>query len=335
MSNSNRFAVLAQLGGGMPPPKKPKVDALFGGKYSGHQLGQMRKKLTELYPDHPHNKRASPEMEGRALKGLGKALGNKSYVDAGRKLQYGNLSPEELLLKHPSAFLRQYTIRAGFLQQPDDSLRSKNAKTGFNETATASKKFHLVASKSSKSIGIPSVEKDTIFDVSSGWTHKRKQDFNLVQISRKKDVEKVFGADKVQFGPEIEGGFLPMVQSKFGTLTSTPSNKNVKAFKRGELGLGSLKQPSNPVFTTELTGCSIVRLKNSVAHIRPGDAGGEALQSSFTPGQSYGRKDYLDADNSFVMLRKKPDGRTKLYYQTHHYDESSRSGSRYLEPPKK
>lgn len=48
--SGNRFAAVAALGSREPRPAKKKVDALFGGTYSGNQLGQMRKKMAELFP---------------------------------------------------------------------------------------------------------------------------------------------------------------------------------------------------------------------------------------------------------------------------------------------
>ncbi len=329
----NQFAVLAKLGSGSPPVAKKKVEPLFGGKYTGNQLGQMRKKMAELFPDHPKDQRAPRELEGRALKKLGKELGNQSHIDQGRQLQYGHLPPEQLLVQHPSAFLRANTIRGNFLQHSENPLRGNKAKNGFSEKASTQRSFHLVDSQSLP--GYSGVSNNQIIDSKSGQDNQRKGDFSLVQDTHKTLVKNAYGVGDEPFNRNLQGAFLPMLQAQHKQLTSAPSSKNVTAFKRGALDTASLDQPSHPVFTTELTGCSVVRHKNALAHIRPHPAGdGTTLHSSFTPAQSYGRKDYQDAENAFVMTRQKPDGRTKLYYQTHHGDEPSRSGSRYLEHAK-
>lgn len=328
----NRFEALATLGSSEPRTPKKKVDALFGGAYSGHQLGQMRKKMAELYPDHPKAERAPRELEGRALKRLGKELGNASYIARGRKLQYGHLTPEQLLTQHPSAFLRSNTIRAGFLQNSDVALSERSSEGGFSEGAAHRRTFHLISNRGSEALAYSGVhQSDQILDSRTGKTQARHADFNLVQDSRKSQVEDAFGKDNVGVGPGFEGAFLPMLQSRFPALTSAPGKKNVTAFKRGKLDTASMDRPSQPIFTTELTGCSIVRMGNTVLHVRPHpDSDGTTLQGSFAREQSYGRKDYPDAMNSFVMLRKKSNGGIKLYYQTHHDEGASISGSRYL-----
>lgn len=326
----NRFEVLRQLGSGSPSTAQKKVEPLFGGKYAGNQLGQMRKKMAELFPDHPKNQRAPRELEGRALKKLGKELGNQSHIDQGRKLQYGHLPPEQLLVQHPSAFLRANTIRGNFLQHSENPLRGNKAKNGFNEKASTQRSFHLVDNQLLP--GSSGVANNQIIDSKSGQHSQRKGDFSLVQDTHKAALKSIFGVGDEPFSRELQGAFLPMLQAQHKQLTSAPSSKNVTAYKRGKLDTNSLDQPGHPVFTTELTGCSVVRHKNSLAHIRPhptSDA--ETLHSSFTPAQSYGRKDYQDADNVFVMTRQKPDGRTKLYFQTHQYGKPSQSGSRFLE----
>lgn len=332
--SGNRFAAVAALGSREPRPAKKKVDALFGGTYSGNQLGQMRKKMAELFPEHPKTARAPRELEGRALKRLGKELGNANYVAHGRKLQYGHLTPEQLLVQHPSAFLRENTIRGGFLQHSEAPLRGSASEDGFSEGASPRRQFHLVSNLGSEALKYSGVFSDKIIESRTGQERSRKADFNLVQDSRKSQVESAFGKDHVGFGPAMEGAFLPMLQSRFPVLTSEPKATNVTGFKRGKLDTSSMQRPSQPIFTTELTGCSIVRSGNTLLHLRPHPTSdGATLQGSFTREQSYGRQDYPTAMNSFVMLRQKSNGATKLYYQTHHDEGSSISGSRYLTGP--
>jgi hypothetical protein len=325
----NPYAELAKLGGELPAPKKP--EALFGGTYSGNMLGQMRKQMTELFPDHSHGERAPREMEGRALKRIGKETGNESLVAQGRKLQYGHLTPEELLQQHPSAFLRKNTLRSNFLQ-PGDSPLVKGDQAGFHGKAKRETGFQLMShAADAKGFEFYSVENDKIVDSASGTSRSRKQAYSLIPSHLGAEGLKLYrdmtGQD-AQLGPTMTGAFLPMVQAKFDTLRSKPSKKNVNLFKEGTVNTDHLAT-GHSVFTTELTGCSVVRQQSSLHHIRP-NSDGAKMQKSFPSSQSYGRLDYPDANNSFVMMRTKPDGRVKLYYQTHQDNQPSTSGSRYL-----
>lgn len=322
-ANENPYAALAELGGRMPGSKKPKDDPLFGTRYKGNVLGQMRAQHKRLFPDHAKGQPATREQEGRALKRLGKERNNQSYIDQGRKLQYGHLSPEELLQRHPSAFLRQYTIKAGWLQHPEAPLGKD-----FDQVAKRRAKLKLV--KGPAELGVPDPGDDRITEESTGIERKRKGHFNLIRAGSEREVKDRFGAGNLEIGPQFEGGFLPMVQSRYPKLTSAPSERNVEQFKKGKLGTQGM-EGSPPVFTTELSGCSITHSGGRLVHIRPhAQATGEELQSSLPKGRTFGRGDY-PASDAFVMLRKKGD-RMKLYYQKHSaVDGRSTSGSRYLE----
>jgi hypothetical protein len=332
--NTNPYAVLSELGGRMPATPPRKAEPLFGGTYSGAMLGNMRKQMKELFPDHPHDQRAPREMEGRALKRIGKETGNTEHVDAGRRLQYGHLSPEQLFQQHPSAFLRENNVRANFVQHSTMPLVTGQEK-GFHGKARGNAGFHLMAHPDgTQGFEAYSVDHDKIVDSVSGRTHGRKAAYSLVPSEPRdpNDGRKKFEEmteSEPQLGPRMTAAFLPMVQSKSDKLTSPLNKKNVKAFKAGTIDTARL-DAGHLVLTTELTGCSIVRQGSNLHHVRP-ESEGRKLQDNFTSSQSYGRKDYPEADNSFVMARKKPDGRVKLYYQTHQYGQPSVSGSRYLE----
>jgi hypothetical protein len=271
------------------------------------------------------------------LKRIGKETGNDAYVQKGRALQYGHLSPEQLLVRHPSAFLRENTIRAGLLQHPENALRGHGDDNpdSFAQKASPQRTFSLIDNGPQDGYRLPRVASDRIVDSATGKALVRKRDFNLVQDTHRPLVRELPGNETLPFGPDIQGGFLPMLQARHETLTTAPSKKNVTAFRQGRLPIDALQREAHPVFTTELTGCSIVRMGNALAHIRPDEQGdGLKLHDSFSREQSYGRRDYVGQHNAFVMLRQKPDGRTKLYFQTHG-SEGSVSGSRYLEPPKR
>lgn len=327
----NRFAELGKLGGEPPPAKKP--DALFGGAYSGNMLGQMRSKMKELFPEHSHSERAPREMEGRALKRIGKELGNDSLIAQGRKLQYGHLTPEQLLQQHPSAFLRENTIRANFLQHSETPLVKGN-EDGFGIKAKTETGFHLMPHPEDRrtSFSQYTVWSDKIVDDASGQTRTAKKSYSLIPSESRptndaRKAYKLMVGEDPPLGPEMKGAFLPMVQSKYDTLKSKPSKKNVSMFKEGTVNTERVA-PGHMVFTTELTGCSVVRQQSNLHHIRP-ESDGAQLHASLGSSQSYGRGDYPGAPNSFVMMRTKADGRVKLYYQAH-YNDRSETGSRYL-----
>lgn len=65
-------------------------------------------------------------------------------------------------------------------------------------------------------------------------------------------------------------------------------------------------------------------------HLRPRNSG-LAMQNSLSPAHTYGRRDYSQPNQAFVMMRQKADGRAKLYYQQHDWNTGGiRSGSRYF-----
>jgi hypothetical protein len=290
-------------------------------------LGDVRKEFRKLYPDYKASDAVTREMEGRAVKRVGKARENDSIIQRGRNMQYGHLSPEALLQKHPSAFLRRYTIRAGsgLVQGSESPLRGSN---GFNQTATHDRAFNLV-NVTGEQYGNMRTDGSSDIIGNDGHTRARKGDFSLM-LGSNRDMAVAGLGEALSVGPSFKGAFLPMVEANYGRLNSAPSAKNVDQYRRGKLSIEGLAK-SKPVFTTELTGCSIVRNGTALSHIRPHpSSSGRELHSSFSGEKSFGRRDYPDASNTFTMIRKKPDGRVKLYYQKHYDDKPSVSGSRYL-----
>jgi hypothetical protein len=266
------------------------------------------------------------EQKGRMLKRVGKTLGIQSLIDKGREMHYGHLSPEELLVQHPSAFLRQNTIRGHFLQHSLAPLGED-----FDEPASPDRSFKLLQ-MNDPSHGLRGGQ---ITD-QTGRRRTRTGDYTLVQDShlpsaRDRGVAHESGS--------FSGGFLPMLQTT-RTDPSPDDTSHFAGFGQGALDVRRLSSPSHPVFTTELTGCSIVRLGHHLAHVRPHpDSGGAELQQHLQAAPSFGRNQYPAIDDrAFVMMRRKADGRVKLYFQKHIYQDNSNSfhahsGSQYLEPP--
>ncbi len=266
------------------------------------------------------------EQKGRMLKRVGKTLGIQSLIDKGREMHYGHLSPEELLVQHPSAFLRQNTIRGHFLQHSMAPLGED-----FDEPASLDRSFKLLR-MNDPSHGLRGGQ---ITD-QTGRQRPRTGDYTLVQdthlaAARERGV--------AQESASFRGGFLPMLQTN-RTDPSPDDTRHFSGFGEGALDIRRLSSPSHPVFTTELTGCSVVRLGHHLAHLRPHpDSGGSELQQHLQPAPSFGRTDYPAVDDrAFVMMRRKADGRVKLYFQKHIYQDHNNtfravSGSRYLEPP--
>jgi hypothetical protein len=86
----------------------------------------------------------------------------------------------------------------------------------------------------------------------------------------------------------------------------------------------------NVTLTTQLSGCSIVKRYGTMLHLRP-RTDGLAMQQSLSPAHTYGRQNYPAPDRAFVMMRQKPDGRTKIYFQHQDWTTAGlRSGSRYF-----
>ncbi|MBL4671439.1 MAG: hypothetical protein JKX81_04195, partial [Arenicella sp.] len=266
MNNENRFAALQSLRG-RTPPKIPKRKTpttkkpSFSGTYHPQMLGDMRKEFRKLYPDHNVRDTVTREMEGRAIKRVGKAREDHSIIQRGRNMQYGHLSPEELLQKHPSAFLRRHTIRAGsaLVQGSEDPLRKSN---GFNQRASHERAFNLVKVAGNAFSNMRTDGNSKIIG-DDGHTRERVNDFSLMLGSNRQMAEDGLGG-AISIGPSFNGGFMPMMQANYGRLNSAPSAKNVDQYKSGNLSIESLAS-SKPVFTTELTGCSIVRTATALS----------------------------------------------------------------------
>jgi hypothetical protein len=266
------------------------------------------------------------EQKGRMLKRVGKTLGIQSLIDKGREMHYGHLSPEELLVQHPSAFLRQNTIRSQYLQHPERPFGS-----GFHQPANLDSRFHLLQMENEAE----GVQGENIVDA-GGRQRTRRGNYVMVQDNELESARRI-GIRHV--GPAFSGGFLPMLQ--INRRDPSPEDPtHFTGFDQGALNIGQMGVRPPPVFTTELTGCSIVRMGSHLAHVRPHpESGGASLQEQLGNPPSFGRREYpVEHHNAFTMMRRKPDGRVKLYYQIHGYNEADRgershSGSYYLESP--
>jgi hypothetical protein len=262
--------------------------------------------------------------QGRNLKRLGKRTGTQWMIDKGREWQYGHLSPEELLKQHPSAFLRTYAIESQ-LESPDAPRTRLRASVNRN--------FQLRVAPD----GAPLRQFGPIQEVASGIRRAPLGFVNLVFS------EQAAAHGTPQLGQTFHAAFLPMrqvTQDNFNTLAVAGNrrqrfearlNQNVPGYQRGRITDNQLAHAGETVtLTTQLSGCSIVKRYGTMLHLRPKNDG-LAMQNSLSPEHTYGRRDYPQPHQAFVMMRRKPDGRTKLYFQRQDWVTGTlHSGSRYL-----
>jgi hypothetical protein len=80
--------------------------------------------------------------------------------------------------------------------------------------------------------------------------------------------------------------------------------------------------------TAQLSGCSVTHQGGCLRHLRPAESGVDLHNNleRTNPGHTYGRNDY--PRTSFVMMKKKANGRTRIYHQLNNNPASS--GKRYL-----
>lgn len=261
----------------------------------------------------------SREDVGRTLKQAGKQLGQSKMIEAGRDLQYGHLSPEQLFKEHPSAFLRKYAVQST-IQAPDQP-------GGMSSTATQFQ-FRTITGATS---GFPQL--DQITD-RSGTTRTPTAHLQLIKSSDAQQHQGVHGS--VQVGQDFSAAFLPMLQSTDDLMTGRgrqsgkPSDQTVSGFSQGRVRNRNLNRREESItVTTQLSGCSVTRQGGAFLHIRPHTDGVTLDNTLSAQGPTFGRTDYPSGRQAFVMVRSKPDGSARLHYQVHDGDTGTiRSGRR-------
>lgn len=235
----------------------------------------------------------SSENKGRDLKRLGKRVGNQWMIDKGRNMQYGHMSPDQLLQHHPSAFLRQYEVQS-FLE-PADALA--------NQPVDHNHQFALINMVAGG---------QNITETRTNVSKQSKQQLGLIHSNQLAHYQ--YGG-MPQAGNTFNAAFLPMRQANAGEVGT--GNVNDVTVANGVNGrvtdLGLAGANNQMTMTTHLSGCSITRQHNSLSHVRP-HASGAVLSTNLGAQHSYGRQDMPDG-GAFVMMRKKADGRTKLHWQ--------------------
>ncbi len=243
----------------------------------------------------------SRENKGRDLKRLGKTIGNQRMIDKGREMQYGHMRPDELLQHHPSAFLRQYEVRS-FLEGADAPA---------TQATDHNHQFALI------NIGAGGYD---ITESRTGVSKKAKQQLGLIHAANLGDNEQV--------GHTFNAAFLPMRQANPGEVaTGNIDNVTVANGVNGRVtDVGLTAAHTNMTMTTQLSGCSVTRQQNALSHIRP-HASGTVLNTNLGTQHTFGRQD-MPHGEAFVMMRKKPDGRTKLHWQRD--SQQTTTGKKYL-----
>lgn len=242
------------------------------------------------------------ETIGRNLKRAGKATGNQWMIDRGRQMQYGHLSPEQLMKQHPSAFLRTYAVQS-HIEHPEHVGR--NASTNEN--------FQLRTDLGEATV-FPNLNR--IVEQSTGIARAPAQHLHLVfdeQADAHQHVHK-----STQIGQTFNAAFLPMRQARQDNLSGGLTADTVTEPDTGRIHDDALDHAhENVTLTTQLSGCTIAKRVDSMMHLRPHDSGA-TMQRSLSRAETFGRLDYPgDEQQAFVMMRKKPDGHTRLYYQVH------------------
>ena len=261
------------------------------------------------------------EALARAMKRKGKQENRPGLVDAGRWLHYGHLSPDELFQQHPAAFLRTYAVQ-GKIQEPDQP--------GGAPTTAMPLQFRDVTSKSSS---FPQL--DRITDA-SGRTRRPVAHLSLIQPG---DADQHRSAHRSRRqGHDFTAAFLPMLQSTSDRMDAglqppgTPNDARVTGFSQGRLPDNMLStRAASIVVTTQLSGCSVGRQGGAFMHIRPHTDAPGLHQTLSAQGPTFGRNDYPNGQQAFVMIRHKPDGSARLHYQVHDDRTGTiRSGRRNL-----
>jgi hypothetical protein len=245
---------------------------------------------------------------GRAMKRAGKLIGNQSMIDKGREWQYGHLPPDQLMQQHPSAFLRKYAVQSK-IEHPEH--------VGLNASQHAT--YQLRGSDDTKG----NFHGMNHISDSSGVRRQASGHYHLVFQGQADEHRDVFTSTQV--GGDFHAAFLPMRQAKSddfgGKFTARSTSANVHSPKTGRItDTQQANAEGQLTLTTQLSGCTIAKRKDNMMHLRP-DADGGAMQDTMPREQTFGRRDYpAPGEEAFVMMRRKPDGRTRLYYQKHNPD---------------
>ncbi len=247
------------------------------------------------------------EDVGRTIKRTGKALGNQRMIETGRQLHYGHLSPEQLFKQHPAAFLRSYAVQ-GAIQAPDHPGGTSNPAGQFQ--------FRTITDRTSV---FPQLQQITD---RSGVTRTPRAHLQLIQSGDAGQHQAVHGSARV--GRDFSAAFLPMLQSRDDRMTGRgrssgkPSDQTVSGFSQGRVRDRNLnRRGESIVVTTQLSGCSVTRQSSAFLHIRPHTDGATLHGTLARQGPTFGRNDYPNGRQAFVMIRRKPDGSARLHYQVH------------------
>lgn len=247
----------------------------------------------------------SREDIGQTVKRAGKSLGQPRMIEAGRRLQYGHLSADELFQQHPAAFLRKYAVQSS-IQAPDDPGGVSSPAMQFQ--------FRTVTGNTS---AFP--QQQQITDA-SGTTRTPAAHLQLIRSTSAALHQQTHNS--VQVGNDFSAAFLPMLQSQDDQMhaprhqNGKPGPGNVAGFNQGRIRPRNLdRHEASTIVTTQLSGCSVTRQRSAFLHIRP-DQDGATLQNTLSPhGATFGRNDYPNGQRAFTMIRSKPDGSARLHYQ--------------------
>lgn len=259
------------------------------------------------------------EDVGRALKQTGKAVGLQPMIDRGRELQYGRLSPDRLFTEHPSEFLRRYAVQSA-VQAPDDPGGHSNTVERFQ--------FRTITANTST---FPNLEQITD---ESGRSRAPRQHLQLIRSADAQRHQEVHGSEQV--GQEFTAAFLPMLQTRDdrlqgGRSPGVPNATNVDGYDQGRVRDANLRRRAQSVVvTTQLSGCSVTRQGSAFLHLRPHEDGAQLNDTlSQRDYPTFGRSDYPNGQQAFVMVQKKQDGSSRLHYQVHDAEHSAiRTGRR-------
>lgn len=242
------------------------------------------------------------EEMGRALKRVGKATGNQAMIDKGRHWQYGHLSPEQLMRQHPSAFLRTYAVQSHI--EPPDVV---------GKAATTQASYQL-RHDVGHATGFPGNMHSIVGN--DGVTRTPSAHLHLVFASQAPAHQAVH--QSAQAGANFNAAFLPMRQAKQDDFAGQLTNQKVTGWRTGRITEAALNhQHEDLTLTTQLSGCTIAKRRDNMMHLRP-VASGAVMHTSLPAAQTFGRNDYpAQGEQAFVMMKRKPDGHTRLYFQRH------------------
>jgi hypothetical protein len=244
---------------------------------------------------------------GRAMKRVGKATGSQALIDKGRHWQYGHLPPEQLMKEHPSAFLRKYAVQSK-IEHPEH--------LGQNASTRATYQLRKGGDTTGQFLGLSHITG------ADGIRRQAADHFHLVLDSQAVVHQGRF--ESQQEGANFHAAFLPMrqaTQDNFGNNLQNVQN-HLTNYKSGKIKDSALALANeDTTLTTQLSGCTIAKRRDNMLHMRPHNDG-QAMQQSLPRASTFGRLDYgtgMDKE-AFVMMKRKPDGHTRLYFQKHDLD---------------